>query len=155
MCHCRLFHLVIQLFSHLVDVPASNSGARAHSEQKRWIHEGEQAARGCRLERWEVLAGFRGSVTLYWFFLCPFLSTWLHLAESIWSNFVPTWVRKLSNQTVFASFYQIQVEKIFSKLQDKESLEDKDSLSVFCLIFLSFASHLSWKICGPNIIKRN
>lgn len=35
------------------------------------------------------------------------------------------------------------------------ALEDEDSLTVFCLIFLSLDSHLSWKICGRNIIKRN
>lgn len=58
MWQLRLFHLVIQLFSHLLDVPASNSGAQART-QKGKVMDPQRQASSTRLQPGKI-GGFSG-----------------------------------------------------------------------------------------------
>lgn len=158
MCHCRLFHLVIQLFSHLVDVPASNPGARARTQNRKDGSMRASERRGAadwkdgRLQQVQC-----ASVLVFLVPLSEDLATFRRLkAVSIWLK-----VQLCTNRGQKA-FQPNSVCFILSNSSRKDLfktastvLEDKDTLPVFCLIFLSLVSHLSWKICGPNTIKRH
>lgn len=65
MWQCRLFHLVIQLLSHLVDVPASIWGAQACTQKAKVMDPRRQAC-GTRLQTGKIggFSGFRCASTL-------------------------------------------------------------------------------------------